>query len=47
MLIGLNDSTIGYVGDGNNDARSLRTSHVGFALGTTVIIIIYLNRQPM
>lgn len=36
MLIGLNDSTIGYVGDGNNDARSLKTSHVGFAPGTTV-----------
>lgn len=35
MLIGLNDSTIGYVGDGNNDARSLKTSHVGFAPGTT------------
>lgn len=36
MLIGLNECTIGYVGDGNNDARSLRTSHVGFAPGHTV-----------
>lgn len=36
MLIGINQCTIGYVGDGNNDARSLKTSHVGFAPGTTV-----------
>ena len=36
MLVGINDCTIGYVGDGNNDARSLKTSHIGFAPGTTV-----------
>lgn len=41
MLIGINDCTIGYVGDGNNDARSLKTSHVGFAPGTTVNYINY------
>jgi len=38
MLIGINECTIGYVGDGNNDARALKTSHVGFAPGTTVNI---------
>lgn len=35
MLIGINKCTMAYVGDGNNDAKSLRTAQIGIALGNT------------
>lgn len=47
MLIGINKCTMAYVGDGNNDAKSLRTAQIGIALGNTVYYIFILLRQQM